>query len=279
MKHRILLTLMLFAVTVLAGCAPVGASLFPIEPKTLNESETLADAPVARFLSIPGNSTRSVQVDVDPSYGEQIIVMTEGNFLRAYDGSRHVASSSTPDRFISLEIVGLDLEHADSIVPAISVNSPSDYQCIGPCVAVDAADEQGVLTIEIDNPSPNADVFPIYVVAASYFDTREYDNDTRGSAFPLSGSSSTGALETLFDEDWFSAVSSGSHVFRAPSAFDLRVRVYDGTASASEPAVIDQSIEAGTSQVITLFQADYVQLTGAEYGATAATSWYEITMP
>lgn len=274
MNKRILFAFGLAAVIMVAGCTPVGPGSTPIAPTTLDESQTLADASAADFVFIPANSTRSVRVDVDPMYGEQIIVMTEGSFLGAYAGSRHVASSSTPDRFISLEIIGLSADPATSIVPAISVNSPSDYQCIGPCVAVDSADEQGVLTIEMENSSSKGDLFPIYVVAAPYFDAREYDNDTRDSAFALSTTSSRGALETVFDEDWFfvGTGNGGSYDFRAPSAFDLQVLVYDGATVS-----VEFTVEAGTTRTELLLDDEYVELHGDEYAATAATSWYEIS--
>lgn len=269
--------LLIASLLVLGACSPAGNGSILLEPTTPASDVALDEVAASDTLFVSGDSKRVVRVLVDPDYGDQVIVMVSEGIVRAFDGSGHIASSSLPERFTSREIVSLGAND-EPLSPQIETNSPLDFQCVGPCVAVDAQQYDGVIEVEIENNASAGQFIDLFIVGAPYFDGLENANDVPADAvdLPNLGFGRTGAIETLGDEDWFRANATGSYDFIAPSGFAIEVTVYflGDTSDPNERESFE--VSAGATSPRMLVDTDLVRVTAAEYAGTAYSSSYEI---
>lgn len=277
MRTKYLAGLALASLLVLAACSTPDGGSVVLEPTVPAEDVALDEVDPSRSLLVSGDSKRTIRVLVDPDYGEQVIVMVSEGIVRAFDGAGHIASSSLPDRFTSLEIVSLGIDGAQ-MSPHIAVGSSQDFECLGPCIAMDAEAYEGVIDIEVENNAADGRLIDVHVVGAPYFDGLEGENDTPANAvdLPNLGFARLAAIETLDDEDWFRVNVSGSYDFRAPTGFAIDVNVFYLGDTSDSDGDEEFQVSAGSTEASGLLDGDLVRITAAEYAGTAFSSSYEI---
>jgi hypothetical protein len=197
---------------------------------------------------------------------QQAVYFELGNNLNLYvyssQGTLYAASSS-PTRFhagtAGAQGVGSEGYRRTGIGPT--------QTCDGSCIIHDA--ESSRLFVEIENPSGSlTQPYGMFAYVDSYDDLGEFENDTSGSALPISlGGSESGAIESIGDVDYYRASANGNLLFTAPVGIDVRANII---IEGGDPLPVENGVPRG------VFAGDLilVNAAGNDTAAVSASSEY-----
>lgn len=234
MRRLGLVAALLLIVGALAACTITITYTAPKNPIATTASTSNAN-PVEPAVTVDPHSTvyfdvyvpSSVRLNYDVVYFE--LNANLDLTLIDYNSYAPMASSSSPSYFAPGTVAVQSTVTAPAVVPqAIGPN----YSCQGSCIIWPTGSTNHYY-LGVKNPTSSPVTFDLYVYGFQYQDPYEYSgNDSQSGATKYSGGAESGAIETLYDVDWWHITSgtNGTLTFsKVSSPIDLELVLRDGT--------------------------------------------------
>lgn len=191
-----------------------------------------------------------------------------------YNSDAVLASSSSPNWFADGRI-GLSALSQASTVSGAGVRPQAvsvGMTCLSSCIIWPNSGATHYY-VGIQNQTSSAATVDLYAYGFNYDDSTEPQNNQMNTSTPVlaSGSSDSGAIETLNDSDFWSIQASGNVTMTAnnPSLYNMEAAVYSGGAQVAGP------FKSGTSFYVN--GGEYVRVYSANgYAGASSPSGYSI---
>ncbi len=243
-RKRLILVAALAVATLLAACAGGGPSGDPNPPIPPADTPTVlrpADGSTAvDSNSLAPNGSEMYTFTLGSDVNDLVIIelSAELQLLQRNRVGEVVAATDTSEYFGP----GIGLTASGALGSQAVVTVP---ECRGSCIVLEAG--PGEYFFEVRNQTGSTVTYDVYVYGAPSADTEEPNDTLPEAAVYEIDTIGEGAIETLFDTDWWlvqaSEFSTGSVIFDAPGGIDIVAYVHPIAGAPHGPYTNGSRIE------------------------------------
>ncbi|MFA5550572.1 MAG: hypothetical protein WDA03_03045 [Trueperaceae bacterium] len=271
-RHTLFLSLATVAALVLSACTITVEPGGP-PPERVDDTVTAANNPniAVGSYSIPAGSSRLIRIEIATGQPLVYIELNRDLRLEVLNASRTRIASSSSASFFGAGSAGLTAVDGASLLEPQGITT--NVTCDGSCVILRRGSHTHVFARITNNSGSSVNV-NLFAFGDVLMDDTEPQNDARNTAPTLNVNAITsGAIETLGDQDWWVANANAFMIFDAPNtALGLTLYVFNGNVQEEGPITNGQTFD--------VFAGEHVLVVSeADRAGPSGTSTYFISRP